>query len=87
MTEQPQGQELAVKEDNENNDEVHELKGLDRVSMKKKLMKLDQIIQNKGELRTKLQPNGLPMIEYHREDAEFGKEHEYILKTLKKGQN
>ena len=52
--------------------------------MKKKLMKLDRLIKDNGEIKTKLQPNGLPFIEDHLEDTNFGKEHSYIMRTLKK---
>lgn len=73
-----------IPEEKGSGDEKEELKGLDRVSMKKKLMKLDRLIQDKGEIKTKLQPNGLPFIEDHQEDMDFGKEHSYIMRTLKK---
>lgn len=64
--------------------ESKELKGLEKVSMKKKLMKLERVIQQNGEIKTKLQANGMPFIPDTREDDDLAKERSFIEATLKK---
>ena len=52
--------------------------------MKKKLIKLNKLISEKGELKTKLQANGLPYIPDTREDDDLAKERSLIEATFKK---
>lgn len=64
--------------------ENKELRGLEKITMKKKLMKLDKVIQQNGEIRTKLQANGMPFVHDTREDDDLAKERYLIEATFKR---
>ncbi len=64
--------------------ENRELRGLEKITMKKKLMKLDKVIMQNGEIRAKLQANGMPFVPDTREDDDLTKERYLIEATLKR---
>ena len=47
-------------------------------------MKLDKVIQQKGEIKTKLQANGMPFVHDTREDDDLAKERYLIEATFKR---
>ena len=61
-----------------------DLQYLDKLTMKRKLKKLDDIIATQGEIKTSLNPDGKPHVEDHREDDDLAKEKEFIMRVLKK---
>lgn len=64
--------------------ESKELRGLEKITMKKKLMKLDRVIMQNGEIKTKLQANGMPFVQDTREDDDLAKERYLIEATFKR---
>jgi hypothetical protein len=62
-----------------------ELLNIEKLSMKKKLRKLDHMISVKGnELTSKLGPDGKPYVEVDLDDIELAKEKEFIMRMLQK---
>jgi roadblock/LC7 domain-containing protein len=56
---------------------------MEKLTMKQKLKKLDQLISVKGaDLATKLSPDGKPYKEVNLEDVELERERDFIMKML-----
>jgi hypothetical protein len=68
----------------EDPERLAELRNIDKLTMKRKLQKLDRIISRQVEFRTPLAPNGKPYVEDKSSDVRLSTERLYIMKTLRK---